>query len=103
MVGIGPTLNQTYNYKTTVPSTFEFTPTFSGHMQTSFSYALAAGLDIPLSRILQIGLVYRFTDLGTAITGTGVMDDYFVSDRLGKSHIYANQVFAQISFAPWQS
>ena len=100
MVGIGAAFNKTSNYYTNVPSFFEFTPEFSNHTQTNFTYAVGPGIDLSLSNAFRVGVGYRYTDLGPANTGRGRIDGIPLSHSL-KSHLYANQVFAQFTYIPW--
>lgn len=101
MLGIGATFNKTSDYQTTVPPFFEFTPAFSSHTQTNFTYALGPGIDISLSKSFRIGLAYRFTDLGSANTGSAQIDAIPISSTLKQSKLYANQMLAQLTFIPW--
>lgn len=101
MVGIGAAFNKTSDYQTNVPPFLEFTPVFSNHAQTSFTYAIEPGVDISVSKSFRIGIAYRFTDLGAAKTGSAQIDDIPISSALKQSHLYANQVLAQFTFTPW--
>ena len=101
MAGIGAAVNNTSDYQTSVPPFFEFTPTFSNHSKTNFTYAIGPGIDVNLSKSLRIGVAYRFTDLGSAHTGSAQIDTIPISSTLKQSHIYANQILAQVTFTPW--
>ena len=101
MVGIGAALNKTFNYQTNVPPFLEFTPAFSNHTQTNFTYAVGSGIDVNLSKSLRMGVVYRFTDLGSANTSSAQIDEIPISSTLKQSHLYANQILAQFTFIPW--
>jgi opacity protein-like surface antigen len=100
MLGVGATFNQTSNFQTNVPAFFEFTPKFANHQQTNFSYALGPGIDFVLTPSVKVGVSYRFTDLGSIKTGSGVIDEIPISNRLNQSQMYANQVLAQFTFIP---
>lgn len=101
MLGIGVSFNKTSNYQTSVPPFLEFTPEFSNHTQTNFTYAVGPGIDINLSKSFQIGVAYRFTDLGSANTGSAQIDEIPISSTLKQAHLYANQILAQFTFIPW--
>ncbi|MDA1317440.1 MAG: outer membrane beta-barrel protein, partial [bacterium] len=101
MVGIGGAFNKTSDYQTSVPPFLEFTPSFSNHKNTSFTYAIGPGIDMGLSKSFRIGVAYRFTDLGSANTGSAQIDEIPISSTLKQSHIYANQILAQVTFIPW--
>lgn len=101
MVGIGAAFNKTSHYQTSVPPFLEFTPAFSSHTQTAFSYAIGPGIDINISKSFLIGIAYRFADLGSANTGSAQIDQIPISNTLKQSHLYANQILAQFTFIPW--
>lgn len=101
MVGIGAAFNKTSNYQTSVPPFFEFTPAFSNHTQTNFTYAVGPGIDVSLTKSFRVGVGYRFTNLGSANTGSGQLDTIPISNTLKQSHLYANQILAQFTYIPW--
>lgn len=101
MVGIGGAFNQTSDYQTSVPPFLEFTPAFSNHTQTRFTYAIGPGIDLGVSKTFRVGLAYRFTDLGSAHTGRAQIDGIPISSVLKQSHVYANQILAQLTYTPW--
>ncbi len=101
MLGVGAAFNNTSHYQTGVPPFLEFTPAFSNHTQTNFTYAIGPGIDISLSKSFRIGVAYRFTDLGAANTGSAKIDAIPISNTLKQSHLYANQMLAQFTFIPW--
>lgn len=101
MVGIGLTHNKTSNYQTNVPPFLEFTPAFSNRTQTNFTYAIGSGVDVSLTKSFRLGVGYRFTDLGSANTGSAQIDAIPISSTLKQSHLYANQILAQFTFLPW--
>ncbi|MDP3562741.1 MAG: hypothetical protein Q8R83_11235 [Legionellaceae bacterium] len=100
MMGIGATFNKTSNYQTNVAPFLEFTPAFSNHLQTNFTYAVGPGIDFSLTKSFRVGVGYRFTDLGSAHTGPAQIDEIPISSRLKQSHLYANQILAQVTFTP---
>lgn len=101
MVGIGAAFNKISGYQTNVPPFFEFTPAFSNHTQTNFTYAIGPGIDISLSKAFRIGVAYRFANLGAANTGSAQIDAIPISSTLKQSNLYANQILAQFTFIPW--
>lgn len=101
MLGIGGAFNKTSDYQTSVPPFLEFTPVFSNHSQTHFTYAFGPGMDISVSKSFKIGMSYRFTDLGSANTGRARIDNIPISSALKQSHLYANQILAQFTYTPW--
>ncbi len=100
MVGIGAAFNKVSAYQKSVPPFLEFTPEFSNHTQTNFTYAVGPGVDISLSKSFRIGIAYRFTDLGSANTGRAQIDEIPISSTLKQSRLYANQLLAQLTFIP---
>lgn len=100
IMGIGAAFNKVSNYYTNVSPFLAFTPEFSNHSQTNFTYAIGAGIDIPINTLFHLGIGYRFTDLGSANTGRSQMDLIPIANSLQQSHLYANQIFAQFSFMP---
>ena len=103
MIGIGAALNKTSNYQTSVPPFLEFTPAFSNHTQTNFTYAVGPGIDVSLTQSFRVGVGYRFTDLGSSNTGSGQIDMIPISNTLNQSHLYANQILAQFTYIPWNN
>ena len=70
MIGIGAAYNKVFNFQTNVNPFMEFTPVFSNHTQSNFSYAVGPGMDIVLSRSFRVGFAYRFSDLGARNIGS---------------------------------
>lgn len=101
MFGMGAVFNKTSNYQTNVPPFLAFTPAFTNHTQTNFTYAIGPGVDVGITKTMRIGLAYRFTDLGALKMGSGQIDGIPISDTLNQSHLYANQILAQFTFIPW--
>lgn len=100
MVGIGTALNKISNYQTNVPPFLEFTPVFSNYTQINFTYAVGPGIDVSLTKAIRVGIGYRFTDLGSANTGSAQIDTIPISSTLKQSHLYANQILAQFTIIP---
>lgn len=61
---------------------------------------MGAGIDIPVTTLFHFGVGYRYTDLGSANTGSAQMDMIPIANTLRQSHLYANQIFAQFSIMP---
>ncbi len=101
MLGLGASINKVAGYQTNVPPFLQFTPAFSNHIQTNLTYALGAGIDVPLSKSFQVGVAYRFTNLGMAMTGNAQLDGIAITNKLQQSHVYTNQLLAQFTFIPW--
>ncbi|RUR09386.1 hypothetical protein ELY15_09350 [Legionella sp. km772] len=99
-LGIGLAFNKVSDYQTSVPSFYAFTPYFPSHTQTNFTYALSTGFDLSLNQSVRLGMGYRFTDLGTVRTGEAQINNLPTNSTLRQSNLYANQIFAQITFIP---
>lgn len=82
MVGIGAAFNKMSDYQTNIPPFLEFTPEFSNHKQTNFSYAVGPGVDLSWSQSFRVGIAYRLTDLGSANTGRAQIDEIPISSML---------------------
>ena len=100
MMGIGTAFNTVFDYQTNVSPFLEFTPAFSNHTQTHFTYAIGPGVDINWSKSLRTGVAYRFTDLGSANTGSAQLDAIPIASTLNQSHLYANQMLFQFTYSP---
>lgn len=99
-IGIGAAFNKLSDYQTNVPPFLEFTPFFSNHSQTNFTYTIGSGIDISLSKSFRLGVAYRFTDLGLAKTGSAQIDGIPISSTLKQSHLIANQILTQFTYTP---
>lgn len=69
---------------------------YANNTVTAFSYAVGAGFDYNLNSSLQLGLGYRFSDLGKAQLGQATIDTTQVPGTLGLTHIYNNELLAQL-------
>ena len=104
MAGLGLSFNRLSQYRTsTVDSgSFNLTPSFANHTQSSFSYSLGAGIEREIEEHIRLGLGYRFSDLGKASFGLGqvMMNTYAapVPFTLVSSHAYSNQLLVQLSY-----
>ena len=98
LAAAGVAFNTASNYTTTVPADINLTSDYQNHTSTSFSYALGFGLDTELSDHVRLGLGYRFTDLGRAQLGNATYNAIPVTGGLGQTHLYAQQLLAQVSY-----
>ncbi len=98
LVGLGASFNNSYHYRTDVPPLLTLTRTYSNNSTTSFSYAVGVGVDVDVISHLRLGLGYRFTDFGKASLGQGNIDGTEVSGTLTQSHLYTNEVLAQLTY-----
>lgn len=110
-LGLGMSANNTYNFQSGVtPANTELSNNFRSHTSTSFSYSLGLGMDVDLNQYMRFGVGYRFTDYGSAKTGSSAIDTGGTnsngvynpplgsSNQLSQSHLYANEILAQLSF-----
>ena len=96
--GMGASWNTSLNYNVNIQPAFTtFSNQFANNMQTSFSYLVGLGVDVDLTDALRLGLGYRFTDFGSAKTGTSTIDTLMTTNTLAQSHIYANEILIQLS------
>lgn len=98
LLGLGAAFNQAYDYEVHYNHSLTFTPLFSNNTTTQFSYSLGVGVDMDITKHWRFGLGYRFSDLGRAGLGSGVIDTTPVSDSLSQSHLYANEGVLQLSY-----
>jgi opacity protein-like surface antigen len=71
---------------------------FSNHTSTNFSYSVGFGLDRDITDHTRIGVGYRFSDLGQARTGNGIINVVSTTNTLSQAHLYLNELQAQITF-----
>lgn len=94
-VGLG--LNRAYSYQN-IPLIYEALPrpNFGSHTQTTFSYALGAGVQRILDDHWQIGLGYDFSYWGkSTLNGSS---EQTVPSRIALSHIYTNGVLFNLTY-----
>jgi opacity protein-like surface antigen len=96
--GLGAAFNRAYGYTTNVPPFVTFTPEFTSHSTTAFSYSLGAGVDMDIHKNWRVGVGYRFSDLGKVGLGSGDIDVIPFSPVLSQQHLYAQEVMAQLSY-----
>ncbi len=98
LVGFGAAFNDAYSYSTDVPPFLTFTRTYSNHSTTAFSYEMGGGVDADITDQLRLGIGYRFADLGKAQLGSATIDSTSVSGTLSQSHLYTNELLAQMTW-----
>ena len=98
MLGLGASFNSVYNFSTNVPPFLSFTRDFKNYLNTSFTYSFSVGVDMDVTQNVRVGLGYRFADLGNAASGGSSINSTYVSGSLSQSHMYVNQVLAQITY-----
>jgi opacity protein-like surface antigen len=96
--GLGVAFNDSSNYTTNVPPFVTFTPQFTNHINAAFSYSVGLGMDLDVYKKWRVGAGYRFTDLGKANLGLGPLDVTPFTSSLSQSHLYAQEVVAQLSY-----
>jgi len=101
LVGLGLAINDVHAYQTNVPMFYEYTPAYSSHRQTNFSYSVGAGIGMPVMDRWRIGLGYRFTDLGQSNLGKGNINSIPIANTLKQSHLYANEIVAELTYLPF--
>lgn len=97
-LGIGAAFNRAYSYAVTIPAFTTFSPQFTNHSNTSFSYNVGVGMDVDINKNWRAGAGYRFTDLGKADLGLGQIDVTPFTSALTQSHLYAQEVMAQLTY-----
>ncbi len=97
-VGIGAAFNHAYSYDTNVPPFLTFTPEFSNHSTSSFSYSVGVGADVDIPCNWRLGVGYRFTDLGRVSLGDGRIDTTPISGTLKQTHFYNHEILAQLTY-----
>ena len=96
--GIGSSFNKAYNFKTSVPPFLTFTRQYDDYWNYSFTYSLGVGMDVDVTRNMRLGLGYRFADLGAASFSYATINNVKVTGSLSQSHIYTNQLLAQLTW-----
>ena len=97
LLGLGAAFNTANQYQTDVAPFSTFTRIYAGNSATSFSYNLGLGVDTVITPKLRFGLGYRFSDFGHLTLGNAVIDETPVSMTLSQSHLYINQILAQLT------
>ncbi len=97
-LGVGTAFNQAYDYRVNVPPFLTFTPEFTNHTQTSFTYAVGIGMDADVAKNCRVGVGYRFANLGQANLGKGFLDDKIFSGTLRQSNFYMHALLAQVTW-----
>ncbi len=97
LAGLGVAFNDAENFYTNVPKDLAFTREYQNQSQTSFSYAFGTGIDIDVAKHMRLGFGYRFTDFGRVNLGAATIDGTAVNGSLTRSHIYTNEILAQLT------
>lgn len=95
--GVGVAVNRVSQFQETYPALLTFTPLYNNRSNVTFTYSAGAGLDVDAAEHLRIGVGYRFSGLGQANLGSGVIDVVPITNRLTQSNVYANEVFLQFT------
>lgn len=96
--GLGTAFNNSYDFRTTAQPTLVFTPQFPSKKVSSFSYNLGVGVDVNIEPHTRLGLGYRFTNFGRTSLGNGTINTTALPYTLSQSHLYVNELVAQISY-----
>ncbi|MEO7049215.1 MAG: outer membrane beta-barrel protein [Ferruginibacter sp.] len=98
LLGLGTAFNKASSYGTNVPPFSTFTRQYQNNTQTSFSYAIGLGVDVDVINHLRLGIGYRFADFGQVQLGKSTIDTTSVGGTLTQTHLYANEILAQLTF-----
>jgi opacity protein-like surface antigen len=98
LLGLGAAFNDANSYHTNAPPFLTFTRQYKNNTQTSFAYALGMGIDVVILDHLRLGVGYRFADFGQISLGNATIDTTKVRGTLSQTHLYANQILAQITW-----
>ncbi|EHL29267.1 outer membrane protein [Legionella drancourtii] len=97
-LGLGTAFNHAYDYTVNVPPFLTFTPEFTNHTETSFTYAIGIGMEADVAKNFRLGVGYRFANLGQANLGKGFLDDKIFSETLRQSNFYMHALLAQVTW-----
>lgn len=95
--GAGKAYNQVYGYQIANQLIGPITPLYTSKTNVNFTYSVGTGIDLDLTRNLRLGAGYRFADLGKVNLGEGTVSGLGVDMTLKQKHLYAKQLFAQIT------
>jgi opacity protein-like surface antigen len=98
LLGLGAAFNDASDYGTNVPPFSSFTRQYQNNTQTSFSYVLGLGVDVDVTNHLRLGIGYRFADFGQVKLGKSTIDTTSVDGTLSQTHLYTNEILAQLTF-----
>lgn len=98
LAGVGASFNHAYHFSTTVPPTLTFTRQYANQSTTALSYTTGIGVDMDIAPQLRLGVGYRFSDLGKVSLGQASIDGAPASGTLSQSHLYVNQLLAQLTY-----
>jgi opacity protein-like surface antigen len=94
---VGEAFNKATSY-TEFPITsadVPMTQSFADHSTSSFTYTVGFGVDVDMTDHVRLGAGYRFMDLGNASLGVSSLQTG--NNTLSNSHLYTNEVLAQLS------
>lgn len=97
-IGLGGASNTAKSFKTSVPNYLTLTPYYANKTHRSFSYSLGLGVDYLTSAQTSVGLGYRFSDLGMAGLGDGLIRFTQLSAKLKQSNLYLNTLLIQLNY-----
>jgi opacity protein-like surface antigen len=96
--GIGAAWNNSHSFNVNIQPAFTtYSNQFQNRSKTAFTYSIGFGIDVPFGEQARLGVGYRFSDLGGAKTGNGMIDTVTTSTTLSQSHLYTNEIFAQFT------
>lgn len=98
LLGLGVAFNDAFDYSTNVPPFLTFTRQYQNKSQSVFSYAVGLGVDVEIMKQVRLGAGYRFADLGKVELGSAMIDMTSVSGTLSQTHLYTNELIAQITW-----
>jgi opacity protein-like surface antigen len=98
LVGLGASFNSASSYLTSTPGFLTFTREYSDKDSSDFAYRLGLGVDMDITKHTQVGIAYRFADLGHVALGTATIDSILVPGTLSQSNLYLNEMLIQLSY-----
>lgn len=104
MLGLGAAFNRLSNFTTSTSQqgSINIAPIFNSNTEAAFTYSLGLGIELDVSRILSIGIGYRFSDFGHSTFDDGQVsfNNYHAEFpfSLKNDHAYANQIIMDFNF-----
>ena len=95
--GIGVSIHSTSQYTTNVPPFLTFTRQYQNNTNSSFTYALGAGVDWEIIPSWRCGVAWRWNDFGTAQLGASSIRQLHVNGALSLSNVSAHELVLQLS------
>lgn len=97
--GVGGAVNTASSFSTAITPPFTtVSRTFEDHNTTNWTYTLGLGLDVDINSMTRIGVGYRYNNLGKVKLGDSSIFGVPQSGTLSQSHVYTNDVIAQLTF-----